>query len=159
MSGLTIYKEWSLDFDFSVSLGEAYTRFMEGLKEKKFIGNRCGDRTFFPPLPFCSRTFELPVEWLQSDGSGRVEAFTVCHQTWNEVAFSYPKEPPQATYIIGVIRIDNSDQCLIHFLGGVDASDPGEMLQKVKAGLRVRPVWKKERSGNILDIVCFEPVT
>jgi uncharacterized protein len=158
MSGLSINKEWSLDFDFSAALGETYTRFMEGLKEKKLVGNRCGDRIFFPPLPFCTRTFEQPDEWLESDGTGRLEAFTVCHQNWNNVVFSCSEEPLSLPYVIGVIRVDNSDQCLVHFLRGFDTSDPEKILQKVKLGLRVRPVWKKERSGNILDIAYFEPV-
>lgn len=158
MSELSINKEWSFDFDFSAALGVTYTKFMEGLKEKKFVGNRCGDRIFFPPLPFCTRTFEQPDEWLESDGTGRLEAFTVCHQDWNNVVFSSSEEPLPVPCVIGVIRVDDSDQCLVHFLRGLDTSDPEKILRKVKAGLRVRPVWKSERSGSILDIAYFEPV-
>ncbi len=62
MSGRTIKKEWTLDADFSAPMGETYTRFVEGLKEKILLGNRCGGRIFFPPKPFCDnvRTSTLP---------------------------------------------------------------------------------------------------
>ena len=80
MTAKTIKKEWSLDLDFRAPMGETYTRFMEGLKEKTFLGNRCGERTFFPPQPFCDKTLALCGEWLESDGTGKVEAFTVVHE-------------------------------------------------------------------------------
>jgi len=154
----TIRKEWSFDFDYSVSLGETYTKFMEKLREKRLIGNKCGDRTFFPPLPFCSRTFELPSEWLESDGEGTIEAFTINYQKANSVAYTASRVLPEVPYIIGVIKIDNSEQCLLHFLSGPELKNPEEWPEKIQAGMRVRPVWSEERSGTILDIKYFEPV-
>ena len=34
----TLEKEWRFDFDYEVALDETYTKFMEGLKEKKSPG-------------------------------------------------------------------------------------------------------------------------
>lgn len=154
----TIKKEWSFDFDYSASLGAVYTKFMEGLKEKKFLGNKCGGRTFFPPRPFCYRTLELTSEWLEGDGVGTLEAFTVCYQETNSVAYPRSEMKPRVPYVLGVIRVHDSDQCFFHILSGVDAQDPAALLEKIKAGLKVRPVWAKERIGNILDIESFELV-
>ncbi len=158
MRANTIEKEWSVDVDFRQSLGETYTSFMEGLKEKKFLGNRIGDQTFFPPKPFCSRTYELPSEWVECDGTGTVEAFTVYHNEPEGVAYPDVKIELSPPYIIGVIRINDSAQCLIHFISGLDANNPASLLDKVSAGLKVKPVWAEERHGNILDIKYFEPV-
>lgn len=158
MKANTIEKQWSLDLDFKVSLGETYTSFMEGLKEKKFLGNEIGTQTFFPPKPFCNRTYELPAGWVECDGTGTVEAFTVYHQEPEGVVFPDAKIVLSPPYIVAVIRIDNSDQCLLHFISGVDANDPAQLLKKVSAGLSVKPVWADERHGNILDIKYFEPV-
>ena len=157
MKAKTIEKQWNVDVDFKVSLGEVYTGFMEGLKEKKFLGNKIGDQTFFPPKPYCNRTYELPSGWVESDGTGTVEAFTVYHSEPEGVAFPNVEISLTPPYIIAVIRIENSDQCLLHFISGVDASDPAGLLKKVSAGLTVKPVWAEERHGNILDIKYFEP--
>ena len=158
MKANTIEKEWSLDLDYSVSLGETYTGFMEGLKEKKFLGNKIGDQTFFPPKPFCNRTYELPSGWVESDGTGTVEAFTIYQKEPEGIVYPDAKVELSPPYIVAVIRISNSDQCLIHLISGIDANDPEQLLNKVSAGLTVRPVWAEERHGNILDIKYFEPV-
>ncbi len=157
MSGRTIKKEWSLDLDFSAPMGETYTRFMEGLKEKTFLGNRCGERTFFPPRPFCDRTLALCGEWLQSDGTGKVEAFTVVHEKSNGVAFPDTEHFPEVPYVLAVIRVNGSDQCLVHFLAGLGSDDPQAWPEKIQVGMDVRPAWSEKRSGNILDIKFFEP--
>lgn len=156
MANNSIEKEWSFDFDYSVSLGETYTRFMEGLKEKKLLGNRCGGRVFFPPRPFCDRSFELADKWLEGN-SGTVEAFTIYCRKANSVLYPGKHVLPEAPYAIGVIKIDNSEQCLIHFLSGFGDLTPDKLSEKIKVGMRVRPVWASERFGNILDIEYFEP--
>jgi len=158
MSGQTIDKEWSFDFDFSMNLGSAYSKFMDGLKEKKFLGNKMGERTYCPAKDFCFRTLEKPSEWVELDGTGTVEAFTVCHRKDNHVIYKESNRLPEPPYVLGVIRIDHSDCCMLHFLGGVDPQNPNELMRKIRAGLKVRPVWAKQREGNILDIQYFEPV-
>ena len=157
MTGRTIKKEWSLDLDFSNPMGETYTRFMEGLKDKTFLGNRFGERTFFPPRPFCDRTLAPAGEWLLSDGTGKVEAFTVIHEKSKGVAFPGTEHFPEVPYVLAVIRINGSDQCLIHFLAGFDTDDPQAWPEKIQVGMAVRPVWSEERTGHILDIKHFEP--
>lgn len=154
----TVKKEWIQDFNYSVTLGRTYTKFMEGLKEKKFLGNKCGGRTFYPPKPFCDKSFELPSEWLECDGTGTVEAFTVCYQKANAVVYPGSKMLPQPPYVVGVIKVNKSDHCLIHYLAGFDTKDPKELPEKIQVGMKVRPVWSKDRAGNILDIKYFEPI-
>lgn len=158
MSDNNIRKEWKWDLDFSVTLGETYTKFMEGLKEKKFLGNKYGDRTFYPPKSICDRTFELSTEWSECDGTGTVEAFTVYCQKTNAIVYNPSKKLPDPPYVLGVIKVNNSDHCFIHYLSGFDTEDPKELLEKIRVGMKVKPVWDKERSGSILDIEYFEPI-
>lgn len=46
--------------------------------------------------------------------------------------------------------MDGADTALLH---AVDAGDERAM----KTGMRVKPRWREERTGHILDIECFEP--
>ena len=158
MSEQSINKEWSFDFDFSMNLGAAYTKFMEGLTDKKFLGTKVGDRTYCPAKDFCYKTLKKPDEWIEMDGTGTVEAFTVVHTKDNHVIYKESDRMPEPPYVLASIRIDQSDYCMFHFLGGVDYQDPGALIEKVRIGLKVRPVWAENREGNILDIQYFEPV-
>ena len=40
----------------------------------------------------------------------------------------------------------------------IEYEDRAELVEKVKAGMKLRPVWKEERIGDILDLDYFEPV-
>jgi uncharacterized OB-fold protein len=46
--------------------------------------------------------------------------------------------------------LDGADTSLLHV---VDAADESAL----STGLRVRPRWRAETRGEILDIECFEP--
>lgn len=155
----TIELEWSLDVDFAQPQGETYSKFMDGLKDKKILGTRIGNQKFFPVKQFCNKTYKLPDETIESDGLGKVESFTIYHKEPEGVKFPDATITLSPPYIIASIRINESAQCFLHLLSGVDVSDPMSLLEKVKAGLEVKPVWAEERHGNILDIKYFEPVT
>ena len=151
-------KEWSSDFDFSSSLGETVTEFLNGLRDRKFIGNKCGAQWFFPPKSFCNRTLTGPTDWMASDGTGIVEAFTVHYKKPSGVVYPDAELPVEPPYILASIKIDLSDQCFFHFISGVDSENPMDLLEEVKKGLIVKPVWSDKRTGSVLDIKYFEPV-
>ncbi len=156
MTGKTMEKKWG--FDFSMTLGSAYSRFMDGLIDKKFCGNKTGDRTYYPPKDFCFKTLEKPTEWVECDGTGTVEAFTICHRKDNHVVYRESGKLPDPPYILGVIRIADSDCCMLHFLSGFDGGSSGVSPGKIRVGMKVRPVWAEERDGTIMDIQYFAPV-
>lgn len=158
MSKQLIKKEWSFDFDFNIATGEIYGKFLAGLKDKKFFGNRCGGRNFFPPKPFCEKTLKLPEEWLECDGKGIVEAFTVAYEDTNAVELPQAEKRLKAPYVLAAIKIADSEQCLIHYLAGFDTVEPLKLLDQIKVGMQVEPVWAADRSGGILDIEYFKPL-
>jgi uncharacterized protein len=157
METKTIQKEWSFNFDFNVTTGKDYGRFFNGLKEKKFLGNKIGESSYFPPKPFCSRTLKFEAELLECDGTGIVEAFTIYHDEINMVNFPQNDSIPKVPFVLGVIKIGNSDQCLLHFLSGFDMSDIKKLPEQIKVGMKVKPVWAEVRTGGILDIKYFQP--
>ena len=57
-----------------------------------------------------------------------------------------------------MIRLDGTDVNFLHLIGGFDMSDLDTVRKKVKNGMRVKAVWKKEKKGHILDIKYFTPV-
>jgi len=148
----TMVKEYSWKLDYRVKLGDVYTRFFEGLKDKKILGNKCGKcgRIYIPPKPFCDICFVEPTEWLEAEHKGTVTSFTVCYQKFENLP-----EPP---YISGIIKIGNSAISFVHFIGGIECDNPKELPSKIKIGMEVEPVWAPERVGDMLDIEYFKPV-
>ncbi|MDY6852508.1 MAG: Zn-ribbon domain-containing OB-fold protein [Thermodesulfobacteriota bacterium] len=145
-------KEYNMHLDFSVSLGPAYTKWMQALADKKILANKCPKcgNHFVPAKPFCEKCFEEPTEWIETDGEGIVESFTIGY-----VKFRNFPEPP---YVIGVIRIGGSAVSMIHWIAGFDYDNPEDIPNKIQLNMKVRPVWADERKGDLLDIKYFEPV-
>jgi uncharacterized OB-fold protein len=144
-------KEYNMHLDYSVSLGSTYTRWMKGLKEKKVLGNKCPKckKIFVPAKPFCEKCFEDIKEWIETDGEGIVESFTIGYQKFRNLP-----EPP---YVIGIIRVNGSATCMIHWIGGFTFKKPEDIPEKIQIGMKVKPVWAKKRKGDILDILYFKP--
>lgn len=140
---------WDLRYD--VHLGATWSKFMEGLRNKQILANRCTTcvRVFVPPQAYCESCFEPTGEWLQLAPEGTVEVFTVA---W--LGFKGGPKPP---YVIGGIRLDGASTLLMHRISGVDLSDPARVHDELPLGSQVRAVWSDDRTGQILDIEHFEP--
>jgi uncharacterized protein len=54
-----------------------------------------------------------------------------------------------APFAYGIIKLDGADTGLPHYLGEVE-------FEKIKIGMRVEPIFRKERQGTILDIKYFK---
>lgn len=144
--------EYQWHVPYKVTLGETYARFLEGLKQKKILGNvcpKCGG-LYVPARPFCDDCFEAPVEWVETDGIGTLMTFSVAY-----VKFMGLPDPPNIT---GIIKVGNSVTNFLHFVSGVDYEDPRELEEKVYVGMKLRPVWKEDRIGDLFDIAYFEPL-
>jgi hypothetical protein len=148
-SPVTQRVHWDLHYD--VHLGATWGRFMRGLTEQRIWANRCPScsRVFVPPQAYCESCFEATDEWLELPHEGAVEAFTVAWQ-----GFTGGPTPP---YAIAGIRLDGADTMLMHYVRGLDLSDPASVRAQLPPGSRVRAVWAPERTGQILDISHFEP--
>ena len=148
---LIIPGAWNLPFRHTA--GRFASRFFRELRDnKKIYGVRCPDcrRVLLPPRPLCERCFSPIDEWVEVGQQGTLEAFTICY-----VPFLGLPPPPIATIMV---KLDGADGCLNHVLSGVDLSDVDKANELVKIGMRVEPVWRDERKGEIGDIEYFRPV-
>lgn len=151
--------QWTMHVEYAQPQGKLYSQFMQALKDKKFLGTKINGKKYFPVKQFCSETFAEPDEVIESDGVGFVESFTIYHKDPDRVNFPNAHSELKPPYVVAAIRVSNSEQCFMHYLSGVEAHSPSALLQKVKAGLLVKPVWAEDRHGNILDILHYEPMS
>lgn len=138
---------------YELAYGATWTRFFEGLKEKKIYGTRCKKckRVLVPARSFCPRCFVETDEWLEVKQEGTVEAWSYVNYRY----FGMPTEPP---YIGALIRLDRTDVNFLHLIGGFDLSSFENVSKVVKNGMKVKAVWAEERKGHIMDILYFKPL-
>ncbi|MDI6909226.1 Zn-ribbon domain-containing OB-fold protein [Nocardioides sp.] len=142
---------WNLRYD--IHLGATWSRFMDGLRQRKLLANSCAScsRVFVPPQAYCESCFEPTAEWLELPAEGTLEVYTVA---WH--GFTGGPTPP---YAIGGIRLDGASTLLMHHVVGVDFDSESDPKDALPFGTRVRAVWAEERVGHVLDISHFEPAS
>lgn len=138
---------------YEVAYGATWTRFFEGLKDKKIYGTRCKEckRVLVPARSFCPRCFVTTDEWVKVKEEGTLVAW--CYTNYRY--FGMPIEPP---FVTGLIRLDGTDVNFLHLIGGFDLGNFEEVSKTLRNGIKVKAVWSEERRGHILDIKYFEPV-
>jgi uncharacterized protein len=138
---------------YNWAMGPVTTQFYEQFKQKKIMGTRCAkcDRVLVPARMFCSSCFAKTEEWVEVSQEGTI-------RTWVLINFSYPGQPKEPPYILGIIDLDGADAGLPHFIGGVDATDLASVEKRVRIGGRVEAVWKDSPEGFITDIEYFRPI-
>jgi uncharacterized OB-fold protein len=148
-----LYHEVHWEIDYRVRLGVAWSKFMRGLQLKELLASTCASctRTFVPPQSYCEFCFQPITDWRQLEPVGTLRTSTIVYQGFTG--------GPEAPYAVGAIEIDGTSSLLMHFIGGVDLSDPDTARKALRAGLRVKAVWAEDRKAAITDIRHFHPVT
>ncbi|RJP66971.1 MAG: Zn-ribbon domain-containing OB-fold protein [Candidatus Abyssobacteria bacterium SURF_17] len=129
-------------------VGECASRFYVELRDnKRIFGTKCAkcNKVIVPPRSSCGKCFVPITEWVEVKDTGVVQTYTVVHYA---VPGIQPLKPP---YAYGIIKLDGADTGFVHVIVGAD-------LTALKAGTRVKAVFKEERQGNMLDIQYFTPV-
>ena len=139
----TLIHDVHWEIDYKVRLGQAWTRFMRGLQNKELWATRTNDgaRTYLPPQTYDEATFEPITEWVQVEPVGTLRASTIVYQGF--------EGGPTAPYAVGAIEIDGTDSLLMHFIGGVDLTDPDAARAQLRSGTRVRAVCPPVRPAPI----------
>ncbi len=133
-----------LEYPYKRSVGPVIGRFLAGLRDQKLEGVRASDgRVIVPPVEYDPQTAQELSEFVAVGPGGVVT-------TWTWLAEPRPNNPLHKTFAWALIRLDGADTALLH---AVDAGDESAM----RTGMRVKPRWRAERVGHILDIECFEP--
>ena len=82
--------------------------------------------------------------WVEVGPEGTLITYTI-------VRYESTIQPKKTPFAYGIVQLDGSATGLVHLLGDVD-------LNTLRSGIRMEPVFKKERTGHILDILHFRPV-
>jgi hypothetical protein len=145
-------KNFSWNLDFALNLGEVDRKFFEGLREKKILANKCSScgKKFVPAQAYCDDCFEKLDEWVEVDQQGEVISWTVTFREFRNM--------PDTPFVSAAIRVGDSATGMLHFIKGIDYDEPEDIIDRVHVGMDVQPVWKDDRTGDILDIEYFEPV-
>lgn len=138
---------------YKFAVGPTLSRFYEGLKEEKILGNQCPEcgKVLVPARTFCPTCFVDMGEWIEVSQEGEVVSWTLANYEF----FGRPVDPP---FIGALIRLDGTDCNILHLIGGFDLSNQDTVRGKIRPGTRVKAVWRDEKTGHFLDIRYFEPV-
>lgn len=131
----------SVRLPFSYAAGEAGSRFLEALRDRRAIlGSPCPScgRVLVPARSFCPGCFVPTGEgWVEVGPGGELIAATRVPPA--------PHGPDGLDGGFGLVRLDGADTAMVH-----------RLLGRVERGERVRAVFREERCGSILDIAGFE---
>jgi len=144
---LSVPGEWTLPYSYSA--GETVSKFLIELRDNaKIIATKCNqcNRVLMPPRSYCEKCFvSVKDNWVELPPKGTLESFTVVGSK-----FEGSPDPP---YIICYVKLEGADTSILHFLTGVDLSEPKKTQQKLHVGMPVRLIFKdrNEREGRMTD--------
>ena len=131
-------------FAYQRTVGGATGRFLAGLARRELWGSRTADgRVVVPPMDHDPDSGEPAREFVRVADRGTV-------RSWTWVASPGPGHPLPRPFAFALIRLDGADTELLHV---VDVGAERELA----AGLRVRAVWREQRTESITDIEAFRP--
>ncbi|MBB5134894.1 hypothetical protein HNP84_004628 [Thermocatellispora tengchongensis] len=126
--------------------GQALTRFLEGVRDGRFIGCRCGacGKVYVPYRTSCPECGTPVSEEVELPGTGTVTTFAI-----NNLP---DPRAPEVPFVSAYILLDGADTPMIALVGGVPAHE-------VRQGMRVRAVWvpEEERTLSMTNIKWFAP--
>jgi uncharacterized OB-fold protein len=146
--------EFSWHVPYKVVMGDVYATLMNGLKDKKLLGNVCTkcEGVHFPPKPFCEMCFEECSDSVELDGEVTLITYAIC---W--VPLPLLPNPPSIT---GIFKMGDCITNFVHNISGIEAASPAELESQIQIGMKMKPVWKEDadRRGHMFDIAHFKPV-
>lgn len=115
--------------NYQFRAGRATTRFLEGVAQKKLLGQRCPvcNKVYVPPRGACPTDGVPTEEEVELPHTGTVTTFAV-------VNVSFYGSEMELPYVGALILLDGSDLPIMHLIQEAAATD-------VHMGMRVEAVW------------------
>lgn len=136
--------------DFTYTAGQATTRFLEQVRDKRLVGQRCPTcaKVYVPPRGACPTCGVATEEEVELGTTGTVTTFCVVNVAFYGSAMELP-------YVSALILLDGADIPIMHLIQEVPAD-------QVHSGMRVEPVWVDEDDrgqvpASLESIVHFRP--
>jgi uncharacterized OB-fold protein len=136
--------EWNIHYNYAA--GEITSKFLATLRDEgKIMATKCDKcgLVILPPRSYCERCFVRVSNLVEVGNEGTLTCFSVIYEP-----FPGLPEPP---YVIGFVKLDGADTSMVNFVDGVDLKDLSSALIKLRVGVRVKVIYKKERVGRVTD--------
>lgn len=133
--------------DYQYTAGLAQSRFLKGIAEGRFLGQRCPKckKVYVPPRGSCPTDGVATTDEVELSNRGTITTFCV-------VNVPFAGQQIELPYICAQILLDGAD---IAFMGLVQEIPAKE----VRMGLRVEAVWvdRDELQPNLSSVKYFRP--
>jgi len=151
---LALKKVISMDQRFAT--GPAMGKFLNALKEKKILANRCPKckRMQLPPREVCAECRVRVDEFVEVGPKGNVRMLEYTYYASPDPLTGKTRETP---YGGAYILLDGckGQEIFAHYIRP-DQLDRIKLGWNERKGTIVRPVWAEERTGSVHDIKYFE---
>jgi uncharacterized protein len=121
--------------------------FLDKLKDKKLIANRCSgcNRVFYPPRLVCGQCLVKPDKWVDIRDTASVSTF----------AISYIKNPETG-------EVEERPMVLVHH-DGSDTVNIAELspeldVKDTYVGMPIKAHWREETNGGLMDIEYYDKI-
>ena len=135
------------------STGPLMGKFLQELRDnKRILGNKCPEcgRIQTPPREICAICRIRVEELVEIGPEGRVISFDITYYASPDPLTGESRETPYCSAFLLLDGCTGSDI----FWHEIDPAG----IDRVKKGVRIRPVWAENRTGSISDIKYFEIV-
>ncbi len=130
---------------FQYTAGEAATKYLRGIAEKKILGGRVGpgDKVYVPPRGADPQLGKPTSEMVEVAHTGTLTSFCV-------VNVSFYGGTQEIPYVTGLILLDGADLPIMHLVQECP-------VDQVRIGMRLEAVWADELGPTVESIRWFRP--
>jgi uncharacterized OB-fold protein/putative sterol carrier protein len=130
--------------------GSVMGTWFKGLKEKKFLANKCPrcGRTQVPPREACAECRVRCTEYMEVGPEATVTAIDKVFYASPDPLTGKVRETPYAAFFMVLDGCTRADS----FSHEIKRED----FKRLKTGSRVKPVWAENRTGSFKDLLYFE---
>jgi uncharacterized OB-fold protein/putative sterol carrier protein len=134
------------------STGPVMGKFLNALKEKKILANKCPScgRHQLPAREVCAECVVRATGWEEVGPEGIITTYDIAYYASPDPLTGESREPPYCSVHI-LLDGCKGHETLWHEIKKED-------IGRVRERARVRPVWNEERIGAITDIKYFEVI-
>jgi len=136
-----------IHLDYTYTAGLAQSRFLKGVSEGRFLGQRCPrcKKVYVPPRGSCPTDGVATIDEVQLSDKGTVTTYCVVNVPFAGQSIELP-------YICAQVLLDGADLAFMGLVQEIPAD-------QVRMGLRVEAVWvdRSELAPNLSSVKYFRP--
>lgn len=133
--------------EYTITAGEAPSRFLRGILEGRILGERCPEcqMVYVPPRGACPTCGVPTRDQVELPDTGTVTTFCVVNIPFSGQSIELP-------YVCGSVLLDGANIAIFHLIREIP-------VDEVRMGMRVKAVWKPggEREPTLECIAYFKP--